>query len=74
MDSAPEVQVSGTEDAQQSTQTPVDTEMTPAPSASAGNDRQVEGTQDVSLPDAQSAEAEAQPAEIPQPVKFNFLK
>ncbi|KAL4792911.1 hypothetical protein BDV19DRAFT_243600 [Aspergillus venezuelensis] len=74
MDSAPEVQVSGTEDAQQSTQTPVDTEMTPAPSASARNDGQAEGTQDVSLPDAQSAEAEAQPAEIPQPVKSNFLE
>ncbi|KAL4962658.1 uncharacterized protein BDV14DRAFT_178024 [Aspergillus stella-maris] len=74
MDSAPEVQVSGTEDAQQSIQTPVDTEMTPAPSASAANDGQAEGTQDVSLPDAQSAGAEAQPAEIPQPVKFNFLE
>ncbi|KAL4947675.1 hypothetical protein BDW69DRAFT_109031 [Aspergillus filifer] len=74
MDSAPKVPVSGTEDAQQSTQTPVDTEMTPAPSASAGNDSQTEETQDVSLQDVQSAEAEAQPAEIPQPVKFNFLE
>lgn len=61
MDSAPEVQVGGTEDAARSTQTPVDTEMTPAPSA--GNDGQTEQTQDVSLPDAQPAE-ESQPPKL----------
>jgi hypothetical protein len=66
MDSAPQVQVGGTEDAVRSTQTPVDAEMTPAPSA--GNDGQTEQTQDVSLPDAQ-------PTEEPQPPKMlHFLE
>ncbi|KAL4937459.1 hypothetical protein BDV06DRAFT_73473 [Aspergillus oleicola] len=72
MDSAPEVQVSGIEDATQNTQTPVDTEMTPAPSA--GNDGQAEGKQDASLPDAQRNETETQPAETPQPMNVNFLE
>ncbi|KAL4923199.1 uncharacterized protein BDV17DRAFT_277754 [Aspergillus undulatus] len=71
MDSAPQVQVSGAEDAP-STQSPVDTEMTPG--LSAGNYGQAEQTQDVSLPDAQSAETEPQPAAAPQPVKLNFLE
>ncbi|OJJ01014.1 hypothetical protein ASPVEDRAFT_605160 [Aspergillus versicolor CBS 583.65] len=65
MDSAPQVQVGGTEDAVRSTQTLVDAEMTPAPSA--GNDGQTEQTQGVSLPDAQ-------PTEEPQPPKLlHFL-
>ncbi|KAL4916888.1 hypothetical protein BDW62DRAFT_92508 [Aspergillus aurantiobrunneus] len=69
MDSNPQVQVSGMEDAAPSTQTPGDTEMTPAPSV--GIDRQ---TQDVSLPDTQPAETESQPAECPQPAKLvHFL-
>ncbi|KAI9373138.1 hypothetical protein BJX61DRAFT_399711 [Aspergillus egyptiacus] len=70
MESTPQVQVSGTEDAPTGTQTPVDTEMTPAPSA--GNEAG-EQTQDVALPDAQPAEAESQPAEEPQPPKLHFL-
>ncbi|KAL2872245.1 uncharacterized protein BJX67DRAFT_338896 [Aspergillus lucknowensis] len=57
----PQVQVSGTEDAP-GTQTPVDTEMTPVPSA--GNEGQAEQTQDVTLPDTQPAEAESQPVVI----------
>ncbi|RDW90892.1 uncharacterized protein DSM5745_02667 [Aspergillus mulundensis] len=67
MDLTPQVQVSGTEEPAPSTQTPVDTEMTPAPSA--GNDGQTEETQDVAVPDAQPAEAESQPAQDPQPPK-----
>ncbi|KAL4781922.1 hypothetical protein BJX76DRAFT_307814 [Aspergillus varians] len=64
MELTPQVQVSGTDDAVRSRQTPVDTEMIPAPSA--GNNGQAEQTQDVSLPDAQPAGAESQPAEDPQ--------
>ncbi|KAL3473644.1 hypothetical protein BJX99DRAFT_248831 [Aspergillus californicus] len=63
----PQVQVSGKEDPQTNTQTPVDTEMTPAPSV--GNEAQ-EQTQGIALPDAQAAEAESQPVEAPQPAKL----
>ncbi|KAL4903734.1 hypothetical protein BDW74DRAFT_179726 [Aspergillus multicolor] len=63
MDLTPQVQVSGTEEPAASTQTPVDTEMTPAPSA--GNEGQPEESQDVAVPDAQPAEAQP-----PKPVTF----
>ncbi|KAL5332848.1 hypothetical protein BJX70DRAFT_382795 [Aspergillus crustosus] len=71
MDPTPQVQVSGLEDAPASTQTPVDTEMTPAPST--GIEGQTEQTQDTALPDAQ-AETESQPVDEPQPSKLiHFL-
>lgn len=73
MDSAPQVQVGGIEDAARNTQTPVDAEMTPAPSA--GNDGQTEQSQDVFLQDAQPVEVGLQPAEEPQPPKLlHFLE
>ncbi|KAL4880506.1 hypothetical protein BJY04DRAFT_191463 [Aspergillus karnatakaensis] len=74
MDLTPQVQVSGLDDPPASTQTPVDTEMTPAPSA--GPEGQTEQAQDTALLDA-PAEAESLPVNEPQPPKvvhfLNFL-
>ncbi|KAL3456326.1 hypothetical protein BJX64DRAFT_294198 [Aspergillus heterothallicus] len=69
MNSTPQVQLGGSEDPT-GTHIPADTEMTPADSA--GNDLQTE-TQDVTLPDAQQAETESQPAEEPRPAVSHFL-
>ncbi|KAL4806968.1 hypothetical protein BDV18DRAFT_159196 [Aspergillus unguis] len=73
MDSKSRIEVSGMDDPPASTQAPVDTEMTPAPSA--GHETQAEQTQDTNVTDAQPAEPELPPAQEPQaPKLLHFLE